>query len=437
MAPARAAPPRGRVAEAARAAPQTPRARASAAGCPRTRARSRSPADQPRARRPARARTRSARCSARTSALKGGVYGVTARPAQALRRRRASSTRCSTSRRSSASRSAPAQLGSCRSPRSSTSPTSTTPRTSCAARRRRCSSSRTGQYRNPMVVRIAGLRLPEGLRRPLPQRQRGRRAARHPGPGDRRRPPRGDDAAAMLRTCVAAARVDGAVCVFLEPIALYHTRDLHEPGDEAGWRRTPRRRGAQRTCRSARARTYGDGADLTLVTFGNGLCMSCASRARLEPDGIAGAGARPALARAAAGRRHRARGRRRPAACWSSTRPAAPAASPRPCSPRSSTRGFTGAIARVTSDGQLHPARRRRQPRPALRRRHRARRARSLRAKIGVRGPASRYSRGAIIPSSRDDLGAIGARRGRRSQGWVVASVRVSSARCCRALLMM
>ncbi len=31
-----------------------------------------------------------------------------------------------------------------------------------------------GAYRNPMVVRIAGLRLPEGLRRPLPQRQRGR-----------------------------------------------------------------------------------------------------------------------------------------------------------------------------------------------------------------------------------------------------------------------
>ena len=36
----------------------------------------------------------------------------------------------------------------------------------------------------------------------------------------------------MLRTCVAAAKVDGSVCVFLEPIALYHTRDLHEDGDE-------------------------------------------------------------------------------------------------------------------------------------------------------------------------------------------------------------
>ena len=37
-----------------------------------------------------------------------------------------------------------------------------------------------GQYRNPMVVRDRRARLPEGLRRALPQRQRGRRAARHP-----------------------------------------------------------------------------------------------------------------------------------------------------------------------------------------------------------------------------------------------------------------
>ena len=90
-----------------------------------------------------------------------------------------------------------------------------------------------------------GLRLPEGLRRSLPQRQRRRRAARHPGPRDRfaRRgpttPPR------CCATCVAAARVDGSVCVFLEPIALYHTRDLYEDGDEA-WLAPPGGRRAAR-----------------------------------------------------------------------------------------------------------------------------------------------------------------------------------------------
>jgi 2-oxoisovalerate dehydrogenase E1 component len=45
-------------------------------------------------------------------------------------------------------------------------------------------------------------------------------------------PSRGDDAVKMLRTLVAAARVDGTVSAFVEPIALYHTRDLF-PGDGA------------------------------------------------------------------------------------------------------------------------------------------------------------------------------------------------------------
>jgi 2-oxoisovalerate dehydrogenase E1 component len=38
----------------------------------------------------------------------------------------------------------------------------------------------------------------------------------------------------MLRTALALARVDGRVVLFIEPIALYRTRDLHTEGDE-GW----------------------------------------------------------------------------------------------------------------------------------------------------------------------------------------------------------
>ena len=47
-------------------------------------------------------------------------------------------------------------------------------------------------------------------------------------------PSRGDDAAMMLRTLAALAKVDGRVSVFLEPIALYMTKDLYEAGD-GGW----------------------------------------------------------------------------------------------------------------------------------------------------------------------------------------------------------
>ena len=97
-----------------------------------------------------------------------------------------------------------------------------------------------------------GLRLPEGLRRPLPQRQLRRRAARHPGPG--RRLPR--PARRRAPRCCAPAwprpASTAAVCVFLEPIALYNTRDLFEAGDD-GWLSpyAAPERWAESTCRSA------------------------------------------------------------------------------------------------------------------------------------------------------------------------------------------
>ena len=74
-------------------------------------------------------------------------------------------------------------------------------------------------------------------------------------------PARPDDAAAMLRTCLAAAAVDGEVCVFLEPIALYHTRDLHRGGRQRLARAVPAAgRWAETHVPIGRARTYGDGA---------------------------------------------------------------------------------------------------------------------------------------------------------------------------------
>jgi 2-oxoisovalerate dehydrogenase E1 component len=100
-------------------------------------------------------------------------------------------------------------------------------------------------------------------------------------------PGRPDDGAAMLRTCAAAATVDGAVCAFLEPIALYHTRDLHSEGD-GGWTAAypDPEDWAGHHVPIGQARTYGDGADLTLVTWANGLYMSLRVAARLERAGI-------------------------------------------------------------------------------------------------------------------------------------------------------
>ena len=137
-----------------------------------------------------------------------------------------------------------------------------------------------GQYRNPMVVRIAGLAYQKGF---------GGHFHNDNSPAVLRDipglvvacPARGDDAAAMLRTCLAAASVDGTVSAFLEPIALYHVRDLHVDGD-AGWLGTDT--GAHVPIGAAR--TYGDGDRLTILTFGNGVRMSLRVARRLAARGI-------------------------------------------------------------------------------------------------------------------------------------------------------
>jgi 2-oxoisovalerate dehydrogenase E1 component len=96
-------------------------------------------------------------------------------------------------------------------------------------------------------------------------------------------PARPDDAAAMLRTCVAAAHVDGTVSVFLEPIALYHERDLHEPGD-GGWLAAPGP--AADHAPLGAGRVHGAGQDLTIVTWANGLRMSLRAARRLAARGV-------------------------------------------------------------------------------------------------------------------------------------------------------
>ncbi len=143
-----------------------------------------------------------------------------------------------------------------------------------------------GQYRNPMVIRVAGLAYQKGF---------GGHFHNDNAVGVLRDipgivvavPSRGDDAAAMLRTCLAAADIDGTVSVFLEPIALYHTRDLHQPGD--GEWLSPYVAPEHWTSTHAaigRGQTWGTGRDLTLVTFGNGVPMSLRVARRLADVGV-------------------------------------------------------------------------------------------------------------------------------------------------------
>jgi 2-oxoisovalerate dehydrogenase E1 component len=91
----------------------------------------------------------------------------------------------------------------------------------------------SGQFRNPMVVRVAGLAYQKGFGGHF--HNDNSIGALRDIPGLLLAvPSNGADAARMLRGSIAAAQEDGRVTVFLEPIALYHEKDLHDDGD-GGW----------------------------------------------------------------------------------------------------------------------------------------------------------------------------------------------------------
>ncbi|MBI4882593.1 MAG: MFS transporter [Actinobacteria bacterium] len=137
-----------------------------------------------------------------------------------------------------------------------------------------------GQYRNGIVVRIAGLGYQEGFGGHFHNDDSLTVLRDLPGVVVAV-PARPDDAAAILRTLVASAQVDGTVGVFVEPIARYHTADLLLTGDRA-WLATPDRGGH---IPIGSARTYGDGRDMTILTFGNGLFMSLRVADKLRERG--------------------------------------------------------------------------------------------------------------------------------------------------------
>jgi 2-oxoisovalerate dehydrogenase E1 component len=86
----------------------------------------------------------------------------------------------------------------------------------------------------------------------------------------------------MLRTLAALAKVDGRVTAFLEPIALYMTKDLHEAGD-GQWQFPYPAQGEAMPL--GEGRVYNDGADdLVVFSFGNGVPMSLRAAKRIEAE---------------------------------------------------------------------------------------------------------------------------------------------------------
>jgi 2-oxoisovalerate dehydrogenase E1 component len=138
-----------------------------------------------------------------------------------------------------------------------------------------------GSYTNPMVVRIAGLGYQKGFGGHFHNDDAVAVLRDIPGLVVAV-PSRPEDAGPMLRACLDAATATGQVSAYLEPIALYHERDLFV-ADDRGWlgRYDPHREVVLGS-----ARVHGEGEDVLLVTFGNGVRMCLRVARKLAERGI-------------------------------------------------------------------------------------------------------------------------------------------------------
>ncbi len=137
-----------------------------------------------------------------------------------------------------------------------------------------------GQYANPMVVRIAGLGYQKGFGGHF--HNDNSLAVLRDIPGlVLACPSSGAEAAMMLRECVRLAREEQRVVVFVEPIALYPMRDLHDDKDGAWMDTYP---APDRRIGLGEVGVHGAGTDLAIVTYGNGHYLSHQAAKVLRED---------------------------------------------------------------------------------------------------------------------------------------------------------
>ncbi len=127
-----------------------------------------------------------------------------------------------------------------------------------------------GKLANPMVIRIAGLGYQRGFGGHF--HNDNSIAVFRDIPGIILAvPSRGDDAVKMLRECYRLAAEERRVVIFLEPIALYGVKDLHEEGDgKMSFVYPP----ASEIIAQGKIGIDGDGGDVAIISYGNGAFLS-------------------------------------------------------------------------------------------------------------------------------------------------------------------
>jgi 2-oxoisovalerate dehydrogenase E1 component len=138
-----------------------------------------------------------------------------------------------------------------------------------------------GQYRNPMVMRVASLGYQRGFGGHFHNDNSITALRDIPGliVGC---PSRGDDAVTMLRSMTALSKIDGRVCAYLEPIALYMTKDLYQAGDGQWLTSYP---APGQAMPIGQAGVYeAEAKDLVIFSFGNGVPMSLRAARDIEKN---------------------------------------------------------------------------------------------------------------------------------------------------------
>ncbi len=139
-----------------------------------------------------------------------------------------------------------------------------------------------GQYTNPMVVRIAGLAYQKGFGGHF--HNDNSVAVFRDIPGlILACPSSGAEAVKIMREAFRLAREDGRVVVFLEPIALYGTRDLYD-GDGKMAAMFDEIDGE---AAFGDVNIIGDGEDIAILTYGNGTYLSQRAARVLKAKGVA------------------------------------------------------------------------------------------------------------------------------------------------------
>lgn len=141
-----------------------------------------------------------------------------------------------------------------------------------------------GQFTNPMVIRIAGLAYQKGFGGHF--HNDNSFAVFRDIPGlIIACPSNGADAVEMIRASVRLAQEQQRMVIFLEPIALYMAKDLHQEGD-ALWTFEYKPPALENDDIDLGVKVAGTGKQLCILTYGNGNYLSRQAQAKLAEQGI-------------------------------------------------------------------------------------------------------------------------------------------------------